>query len=83
MRVTLASFIEAPVCANCHDYVDFPDCKLIVRRRGWVHYGTGGVRCPGQENDGTDDRGEPLIDHGWYVVAFDSLGLPVCGTVRP
>jgi len=34
MRVTLASFIEAPVCANCRDYVDFPGCKLITRQRG-------------------------------------------------
>jgi len=83
MRVTLACFIAAPVCANCHDYVEFPDCKLIARRHGWVHYGTGSVRCPGQGDDGTDNRGEPLIDHGWYVVAFDSLGLPVCGSVRP
>ena len=82
MKITLATFIEAPVCANCHDYVDFPDCKLIARRRGWVHFGTGSVRCPGQDDDSTDDRGDPLIEHGRYVVAFDPLGLPVRGTVR-
>lgn len=82
MRVTLANFIEAPVCANCCDYVDFPDCKLIARKRGWVHFGTGSVRCPGQEDDDTDDRGEPLIDSGWYVISFDPAGQPICGNVR-
>jgi hypothetical protein len=44
MKVTLARFIEVPVCANCCDYVDFPSCKLIARNRGWVHFSTGSVR---------------------------------------
>ena len=82
MTATLASFIEAPVCANCSDYVNFPGCKLISRRRGWLHFSTGELRCPGQEDDDTDDRGEPLIVRGRYVIGFDSVGLPVCGTVR-
>lgn len=82
MRVTLAGFIEAPVCANCYDYVDFPGCKLIARQRGWVHFSSGQRRCPGQEDDDTDDRGEPLIVRGWYVIGFHPMGLPVCGTVR-
>ena len=82
MRVTLARFIEAPVCANCCDYPDFPGCKLIARQRGWVHFSTGDVRCPGQGDDDTDERGEPLIVRGWYVIGFDPVDLPVCGTVR-
>jgi hypothetical protein len=82
MRITFTGFIEAPVCATGVDYVDFPGCKLIARKRGWVHFSTGDVRCPGQEDDDTDDRGEPLIDRGRYVIGFDPVGLYVCGTVR-
>jgi len=37
---------------------------------------------PGQEDDDTDDRGEPLIVRGWYVIGFDPVGLPVRGSVR-
>jgi hypothetical protein len=81
MKVTIARFIEAQVCANCCDYVEFPGCKLIASQHGWVHFSTGSVRCPGQADDDTDDRGEPLIDRGCYVIGFDPAGLPVCGTM--
>ena len=40
------------------------------------------VDSPGQEDDDTGDRGEPLIIRGWYVTGVDPAGLAVCGTVR-
>lgn len=83
MSVTLADFMEALVRAHCCDYVDLLDGKLIARQRGWVHFSTGNVRCPGHGDDDTDDRGEPLIVRGWYVISVDPVGLPVCPTVRP
>jgi hypothetical protein len=46
-----------------------------------VHFSTGSVRRPGQQADDTDDRGEPLIDRGCYVIGFDPAGLSVCGTM--
>jgi hypothetical protein len=81
MKVTLARFIEAPVCANCCDYVDFPRRQddRPQERMGALQYRQ--RAAPGQQDDDIDDRGEPLIDRGCYVIGFDPAGLPVCGTM--
>lgn len=49
------------VCKNCHDYAG---TGSLVKRdaraaSGWRHT-HGVVRCPGQEDDDTDDRAEPM-----------------------
>lgn len=49
------------VCRHCYDYAAegafiVPDGRA---RDGWRH-AKGTVRCPGQEDDDTDDRAEPM-----------------------
>lgn len=86
--VTVTDFIEAPVCESCSDYVDFPDNKLIqiddgsIHEGTWVHYGNHEERCPGQDDDDTEDVAEPTRtrDGKWFVVAFDSSGSEVIGS---
>lgn len=59
--LTKKQLVAAPICANCHDYVEDPDRRIVLRKRGWVHVGNNSVRCPGQGNDKIfDDRAEPL-----------------------
>jgi hypothetical protein len=60
VKLSRAKLAAAPLCENCYDYVDVPDCKLVERARGWVHVGNNSVRCAGQGDDDTDDRGEPM-----------------------
>ena len=53
------------VCATCEDYVDDPRLRETAEGdedthgEGWVHTYTGSSRCPGQEDDDTDDHAEP------------------------
>lgn len=58
MRLSKRAFEAAPCCGSCYDCVD--DCKIVERKRGWVHVSNNSVRCPGQEDDDTDDRAYPL-----------------------
>lgn len=65
------------VCRNCYDYAG--EGSLVVKdgraRDGWRHkYGT--VRCPGQEDDGTDDRAEPMQLDREDAVHFDIIESP-------
>jgi len=62
------------VCANCWDYAGegalvTPDLRA---RDGWRHK-HGGVRCPGQEDDDTDDRAEPMRLSIGDALAFDII----------
>lgn len=90
MDITLIDFIEAPVCETCCDYVDYPNNKLIQIKDGsiedgrWVHYGNHEERCPGQDDDDTEDVAEPLLsrDGKWFIVAFNCDGSTVFGTRR-
>ncbi len=62
MKLTKKQLAAAPLCAICHDYVEDPDCRIVRRKRGWVHVGNNSVRCAGQGNDVIfDDRAEPLL----------------------
>lgn len=74
VKATAAEFVKAPVCATCSDYVDYPGNKLIARDGEWLHYETAESRCPGQEDDDTDDEAEPLMEGDRYVVAYDESG---------
>ena len=61
MKLTKKLLAAAPLCANCYDYVGDPDCRIVQRKRGWVHVGNNSVRCAGQANDKIfDDRAERL-----------------------
>lgn len=77
MILSRVRWAQAPVCENCYDYAD--DSKIVERKRGWVHVCNNSMRCPGQEDDDTDDRAEPLRDWrtGRYVVGFDKDGNDV------
>ena len=48
MQLTRAELEAAPICTNCSDYIDEPNCKIVRRQRGWVHVGNNSVRCAGQ-----------------------------------
>jgi hypothetical protein len=43
------------VCRECVDYV-FDGAALYRHGADYLHYGNDSVRCPGQEDDETDDR---------------------------
>ena len=61
MKLTKAQLVDAVKCLNCCDYVGAPNHLLVLRMRGWVHVGNNSVRCPGQGDDDTNDRGQPDI----------------------
>ena len=62
MKLTKKQLTAAPLCANCHNYVEAPDCRIVQRRRGWVHVVNNSVRCAGQGGDVIfDDHAEPLL----------------------
>ena len=71
VKLTKAQIDAAPLCSNCFGYVAVPDCKIVLRQRGWVHLGTNSVRCAGQDDDSTDDRADPMIRGGQYVTDVD------------
>jgi hypothetical protein len=90
MNLTQEQIDEAPLCATCYDYVD--DCKVVLAEisdaeRIWVHISNGVARCPGQEDDDTDDTAAPLTspDNGQrlidrrYVVGLTEDGHEVLG----
>lgn len=64
MKLTRKELAAAPLCGNCYDYIDEPDCKIVERKRGWIHVGNNSRRCGGQEDDDTDDRVYPLRRYG-------------------
>ena len=82
MKLSRVRWAQAPLCENCYDYADDP--KIVQRKRGWVHVCNNSVRCPGQEDDDTDDRAEPLRDWrtGRYVIGFVDAGEVFQGTER-
>lgn len=68
------------VCRNCYDYAGdgaavVPDARA---NGGWRHK-LGTVRCPGQEDDDTDDRAEPMWlgheDAAYFGIVDESLIL--------
>jgi hypothetical protein len=72
VRLTRKQLTNAPLCAECFDYVD--NAKIVKRKRGWVHVTNNSVRCPGQGDDDTDDRATPLRDGFGTVVGLDAKG---------
>jgi hypothetical protein len=73
MRLTKKQLEEAPLCGNCWNYVPDPDCRIVMRQRGWVHIGNNSVRCSGQADDKIfDDRAGPMPSPG--KVAYYRLG---------
>lgn len=81
MKLSKKQLAAAPTCDNCDDYVDEPGCRIVWRKRGWVHVANNSVRCPGQEDDDTDDRAEPSYE--WVVktrregILSPHTGLPL------
>lgn len=80
MRLPRAALEQAPVCGNCYDYVD--DCKIVRRKRGWVHVANNSRRCPGQGDDDTDDRAYPLTRHRRVITDLaEARGVEAGGPV--
>jgi len=85
MKLTKVQVEAAPLCETCYDYVD--DCKVVLVDGEWVHIENGLARCPGQEDDDTDDTAAPLTspDNGraltarHYVIGFDGAGHEILG----
>lgn len=71
----MATDTRVRVCRNCYDYAE--EGALVVpdgrASGGWRHqHGT--TRCPGQEDDGTDDRAEPMWLDGEDAAYFGITG---------
>jgi hypothetical protein len=81
MKLSKVQIASAPLCIRCTDggYDGEPDYRLVERARGWVHIGNNSVRCPGQGDDDTDDRGEPKRSGAGYVVGYTQDGDQLVG----